>query len=78
MPQPMNRRRVVVVEAPVDDGTGHDSALAAALPILAKLTAALSLSDAASLAADLTGVPRKLLYAHALQARREDGGSDAA
>ena len=63
---------VIVVEAPVDDASPQDGALAAALPILAKLTAALSLSDAASLAADITGVPRKLLYAHALQMRRDE------
>lgn len=70
-PQRQRGEFVIVVEAPVDDATTQDSALAAALPTLAKLTAALSLSDAASLAADLTGVPRKLLYAHALQARRD-------
>jgi 16S rRNA (cytidine1402-2'-O)-methyltransferase len=70
-PQRQRGEFVIVVEAPVDDATTADGALAAALPILAKLTAALSLSDAAALAADLTGVPRKLLYAHALQMRRD-------
>ena len=69
-PQRQRGEFVLVVEAPDDVAGTQDSALAAALPILAKLTAALSLSDAAALCADLTGVPRKLLYAHALQERR--------
>jgi hypothetical protein len=38
-----------------------------ALPILTKLCAALSVSEAASLTAEVTGVSRKALYAEALK-----------
>jgi 16S rRNA (cytidine1402-2'-O)-methyltransferase len=58
---------VVIVEAPVgDDG---ESGLARALPILEKLCAVLSTSEAAALAAEITGVSRKALYAVALTLR---------
>ncbi len=61
---------VVIVEAaPSNDAVG-DRAMAKALPILAKLCAALPLSEAASLAAELTGMSRKALYAEALRMQR--------
>lgn len=58
---------VVIVEAPVDT----IDPLARALPILEKLCAVLSVSEAASLAAELTGVSRKALYAEALKLRKD-------
>ncbi len=73
-----DRRRgefVVVVERLPDDRRDA-RALESALPILARLGASLSLSEAASLASELTGVPRKALYAHALANRRDDGDDD--
>jgi len=70
-PQRQRGEFVVVVEGPGDqDG---DSALAKALPILEKLCAALSVSEAASLAAEITGVSRKALYAQALKMRWTSG-----
>ena len=62
---------VVIVEAAPSDDAAGDRAMAKALPILAKLCAALPLSEAASLAAELTGVSRKALYAEALRMQRE-------
>ena len=72
-----NRQRgefVVIVEAEAAATTecAHRT-LARALPTLEKLFAVLPLSEAASLAADLTGVPRKVLYAAALAMRRDGG-----
>ncbi len=67
-PQRQRGEFVVIVEA----GPGsrdQDRGLARARPVLEKLCAALSLSDAAALAAELTGVPRKTLYAEALRLR---------
>jgi 16S rRNA (cytidine1402-2'-O)-methyltransferase len=60
---------VVVVAAPADDA---DAAWQRALPILDRLLTVLSVSEAAALAAELTGVPRKTLYAEAL--RRKQAG----
>jgi len=57
---------VVIVEASVDDV----DPLVRALPVLEKLCAVLSVSEAASLAAELTGVSRKALYAEALKRRK--------
>ncbi len=65
-----DRRRgefVVIVEADADSAGNDDRALARALPLLEKLCAALSVSEAASLAAAITGVSRKALYAEALK-----------
>jgi 16S rRNA (cytidine1402-2'-O)-methyltransferase len=59
---------VIVIAAPADDA---DAAWNRALPILDRLLGALSVSDAAALAAELTGVPRKALYAEALK-RKDD------
>ncbi len=66
-PQRQRGEFVVIVEADVDVERAGDRALAKALPILEKLCAALSVSEAASLAAELTGVSRKALYAEALR-----------
>jgi 16S rRNA (cytidine1402-2'-O)-methyltransferase len=65
----------IVVAAPAED---EDAALGRALPILERLLAALSVSEAAALAAELTGVPRKVLYAEALKRRdaEEDEGAE--
>ncbi len=65
-PQRRRGEFVVIVEAPVDD---DDGGLAHALPILEKLGAVLSVSEAASLTAEITGVSRKALYAEALKLR---------
>ena len=64
---------VVIVEADGQPDDANDRALANASPILAKLCAALPLSEAASLAAEITGVSRKALYAEALRLKREGG-----
>ena len=64
---------VVIVEADRQHDEASQRALAKAAPILAKLCAALSLSEAASLAAEITGVSRKALYAEALRLQREGG-----
>ena len=66
-PQRQRGEFVLVVEGPTDQGT--DSALAKALPILTKLCDALSVSEAATLTAEITGVSRKALYAEALRLR---------
>jgi 16S rRNA (cytidine1402-2'-O)-methyltransferase len=66
-PQRQRGEFVVIVEAAVDDG--GQSGLARALPILQKLCAVLSTSEAASLTAEITGVSRKALYAEALKLR---------
>jgi len=58
---------VVIVEASVEEA----DPLAWALPILEKLCAVLSVSEAASLAAELTGMSRKALYAEALKAKQD-------
>ncbi len=63
---------VVIVEAALSDDAVGDRAMTKALPILAKLCAALPLSEAASLAAELTGMSRKALYAEALRMQREE------
>ncbi len=69
-PQRQRGEFVVIVEA--GDGADEvDATLTKALAVLDKLSAKLSLSDAASLAADITGVSRKKLYAEAL--KRRDG-----
>ena len=68
-PQRQRGEFVVIVEAEADVAADGDRALASALPILRKLCAALSVSEAASLAAELTGVSRKALYAEALRMR---------
>ncbi|MEO8936909.1 MAG: 16S rRNA (cytidine(1402)-2'-O)-methyltransferase [Burkholderiaceae bacterium] len=70
-PQRQRGEFVVIVEAAVDVGGGVDPALQKAMPVLEKLCAALSVSEAASLVAELTGVSRKALYAEALRIRRE-------
>jgi 16S rRNA (cytidine1402-2'-O)-methyltransferase len=70
-PQRQRGEFVVIVEAPAADDTSADRALTDALPLLAKLCAALPLSEAASLAAEITGLPRKALYAQALKMRDE-------
>lgn len=59
---------VLIVEAAA---AGDDDALERARPILARLAASLSVSEAASLAAELTGVSRKVLYAEALKLKDE-------
>ena len=62
---------VVIVEAdPKVDG-GDDRAMDKALIVLEKLCAALSVSEAASLTAEITGVSRKALYAEALRMQRD-------
>ena len=68
-PQRRRGEFVVIVEAEADPAGGDDRALARALPILEKLCAALSVSEASSLTADITGVSRKALYAEALKMR---------
>ena len=68
-PQRQRGEFVLIVEAAVE--AEGDSALTKALPILAKLCAALTVSEAASLTAEITGVSRKALYAEALKLRRE-------
>ncbi len=68
-PQRQRGEFVLIVEASAaQDG---DSTLTKALPILQKLCASLSVSEAASLAAEITGVSRKALYAEALKLREE-------
>ena len=67
------RDREGVDEALRDAKEDADRALADALPILQRLAAALSLSEASSLAAEITGVSRKALYAEALRMRSEGG-----
>ena len=67
-PQRQRGEFVLIVAAEADAST-EDHALARALPVLHKLCAALPLSEAASLTADLTGVSRKALYAEALRMR---------
>jgi 16S rRNA (cytidine1402-2'-O)-methyltransferase len=68
-PQRQRGEFVLIVEAAVE--AEGDSALTKALPMLAKLCAALSVSEAASLAAEITGISRKALYAEALKMRGE-------
>ena len=58
---------VVIVEA----DPRADDAMARAMPVLVRLCAALPLSEAAALAAELTGASRKALYAAALEMRRD-------
>ena len=72
-PQRQRGEFVVIVEADEQHDDASDRALAKAAPILAKLCAALPLSEAASLAAEITGVSRKALYAEALRLQREGG-----
>ena len=67
-PQRQRGEFVVIVEASRDAVDG-DRALVEALPILDKLAAALSLSEATALTAEITGVSRKALYAEALKRR---------
>ena len=65
-----NRQRgefVVIVEA----DPRADDPMARAMPVLVRLCAALPLSEAAALAAELTGASRKALYAAALEMRRD-------
>ena len=62
---------VVIVEADTQHDDVGDRAMTKALPILTRLCAALPLSEAASLAAEITGVSRKALYAEALRLRGE-------
>jgi len=73
-PQRQRGEFVIMVEAPAADDESADQALTGALPLLARLCAALPLSEAAALAAEITGLPRKTLYAQALKMR--DGQSD--
>ncbi len=68
---------VVIVERAGDDER-ESRAFAAALPILERLRASLSISEAASIAAEITGVPRKALYAHALATRPDRDDADDA
>lgn len=70
-PQRKRGEFVLIVEADKDQTGGDERALTHALPILAKLCAALSVSEAATLAAELTGVSRKALYAEALKLKAE-------
>ena len=70
-PQRQRGEFVIVVEADADHAGLEDRALSRALPILEKLCAALSVSAAAALAAEITGVSRKALYAEALKMRGE-------
>ena len=68
-PQRQRGEFVVIVEAPAHDLASGDRAMEKALPLLDRLIASLPLSEAAALAADLTGVSRKALYAEALKRR---------
>jgi len=70
-PQRQRGEFVVIVEAPAADDTSEARALSDALPLLAKLCAALPLSEAAALASEISGLPRKTLYAQALKMRDE-------
>lgn len=60
---------VVIVEADSDVDSADDRELLKALTVLRKLCTALSISEAASLTAEITGVSRKALYAEALRLR---------
>lgn len=73
-PQRARGEFVVIVEAAVADGDDveADRDLARAGPILDRLLRALSVSEASSLAAELTGVSRKVLYAEALRRRSNE------
>ena len=73
-PQRRRGEFVVIVEAPARDLDDGDRAMAKARPILDRLIASLPLSEAAALAADLTGVSRKALYAEALKRRESPDG----
>ena len=77
-PQRQRGEFVVVVEAARSADDAEAAALARALPIVAKLCAVLSVSESASLAAELTGVSRKALYAHALKLRAATGDDRSA
>jgi 16S rRNA (cytidine1402-2'-O)-methyltransferase len=66
-PQRQRGEFVVIVEADASEEQQADRAMAKAMPILEKLCAALSVSEAASLTAEITGVSRKALYAEALK-----------
>lgn len=68
-PQRLRGEFVVIVEAPTREDDDAERALQRALPILDRLIASLPLSEAASLAAEVTGVSRKALYAAALKRR---------
>lgn len=68
-PQRQRGEFVLIVEAAETTPDDATQALAKALPILRKLTAALSVSEAAALAAEITGLSRKALYAEALRMR---------
>ena len=70
-PQRQRGEFVLIVEAPAADEASADRALTDALPLLAKLCAALPLSEATALASEITGLSRKLLYAQALKMRDE-------
>ena len=70
-PQRQRGEFVLIVEADADARV--DRAMAGALAILEKLCASLSVSEAASLAAEITGVSRKALYAEALRMRGREG-----
>ena len=63
---------VVIVEADTQPEDAGRRELNEAVPILTKLCAALPLSEAASLTAEITGVSRKALYAEALRLQREN------
>ena len=77
-PQRQRGEFVVVVEAARTVDDAEAAALARALPIIEKLCAVLSVSESASLAAELTGVSRKALYAHALKLRAATDGDRTA
>jgi len=67
--QDANRQRgefVLIVEAPVT----VKAPLLRAEPVLVRLLAVLSLREAVDLATELTGAPRKALYARALEIRK--------
>lgn len=62
---------VVIVEADANRDGSDDRAMDQAFGVLEKLCAALSVSEAAALAAEITGVSRKALYAQALRLQRD-------